>query len=65
MKQTKIIPELKRTSQLIMVKVPPSSNSEQRAEYKKKIDGLLQKSVKVRLGDLAAKNSDDMCVSRW
>jgi parvulin-like peptidyl-prolyl isomerase len=53
-------PEAYRAS-LIMVKVPPSSNSEQRAEYKKKIDGLLQKIRKGEdFGDLAAKNSDDM-----
>jgi len=53
-------PEEYRAS-IILVKVPPSSTASQRAEYRKKIDDLLQKIQKgAAFADIAAGHSDDM-----
>lgn len=47
-------------ARLILVKVPPSSNAEQRASLKKKAEGILQSVEKgADFGDTAFKNSDD------
>jgi len=53
-------PEEYRAS-IILVKVPPSSTTLQRAEYRKKAEDLLQRILKgAAFADMAAKHSDDM-----